>query len=95
MKVDTANLRQDLENRLRYFYELLDSDLFEESLETRIKALDKMKTLILGIKALSNLKNVAINQGKTNIQIKVSPKVSIILDYDTYVGGHNITFKGI
>ncbi|HDZ5026511.1 TPA: hypothetical protein RTG31_001698 [Campylobacter jejuni] len=45
-------LKENLENTLRYWYEIIKGELFVESLDTRLESLEEMKALILAIKTI-------------------------------------------
>lgn len=85
-------LKENLENTLRYWYEITNDELFTESLDARLESLEEMKALILAIKTIKsekfNPKNLDI------ITIKTEAKLDVVLEYNKNEDLYDLAFRG-
>ncbi|EFC32973.1 hypothetical protein OLP40_03190 [Campylobacter jejuni] len=84
-------LKENLENTLRYWYEIIKGELFVESLDTRLESLEEMKALILAIKTIISEK---FNPKNLNtIIIKTEAKLDIVLEYNKNEDVYELAFR--
>ncbi|PZT47173.1 hypothetical protein B6S12_10475 [Helicobacter valdiviensis] len=85
-------LKENLENTLRYWYEITNDELFTESLDARLESLEEMKALILAIKTI---KSETFNPKNLNIiTIKTEAKLDVVLEYNKNEDLYDLAFRG-